>query len=279
MAESQGLVDEVKQARAVVAKRKVLEDQIKTVVGNNLQKDIEPVVGGVVKDLAKGGIQKYKNVMSNIAEPEARQELVMTALNNIFIGTRAGKSDVFKTAQYLDWYNSTMKKPALRKLIEADLPEGAAAKLDALGRIAEGVQTATADKVKTGAINALLDDKAGFVRRMVGGAVQQTIGRLPGPTAEVASAVGSVLKADTKRSAAAGELLASPEFANIIRRGVFEGVVTGNKASERLKKAEAQLMRSKRYKQWAETLNKEELQAISSIGLAAFLTGQQEDKK
>jgi hypothetical protein len=169
-----------------------------------------------------------------------------------------------------------MKKPALRKLIEADLPEGAAQKLDSLAAIAEGVTRAKADKVRTGAINALLDDKAGMIRRMVGGTIQQTVGRLPGPTAEVASAVGSILKADTKRSAAAGELLASPEFANVIRKGVAEGVITGRKASEQLKRAESQLMKSQKYKAWANTLRKEELELISSVGLAAYLTNQQE---
>jgi hypothetical protein len=279
MAESQGLVDEVKQAKAVVAKRKIIESQMEELLGSKLQKDIEPVVGGVVKDLAKQGIQKYKNVMSNIPEPEVRQQLVMTSLNNIFTGTRGGNAGDFLTADYLKWYNGTMKKPTLRKLIEADLPEGAAQKLDSLATIAEGVTRAKADKVRTGAINALLDDKAGMIRRMVGGTIQQTVGRLPGPTAEVASAVGSILKADTKRSAAAGELLASPEFANVIRKGVAEGVITGRKASEQLKRAESQLMKSQKYKAWANTLRKEELELISSVGLAAYLTNQQEGKQ
>ncbi len=279
MAEAQGLVDEVKQAKAVVTKRKVLEDQMQALLGDKLQKDIEPVVAGAVKELAKGGIQKYKAVMDNIPETETRQQLVMTSLNNIFTGTRAGEKGDFLTAKYLEWYNNTLGKPALRGVIERDLPEGAANKLDALAKIAEGVTRAKADKVKTGAINGLLDDKAGMVRRMVGGTVQQTVGRLPGPTAEVASAIGSALKADTKRSAAVGEILSSPEFAYLIRRGVAEGVVTGNKASKALQQAEQKFMKSKKYQAWADTLSSEELQAISSVGLTSFLTSQQQEAK
>lgn len=279
MAESQGLVEEVKQARAVVAKRKVIESQVEDLIGKKLQKDIEPVVAGAVKSLMKGGMQKYKNIMSNISDPIVRQELVMTSLNNIFSGTRGGNAGDFKTAQYLDWYNSTMKKEALRKVISADLPEGAEQKLDALAKIAEGVTRAKADKVRTGAINALLDDKAGMVRRMVGGAVQQTVGRIPLPVGELASSIGSIIKADVKRSASAGELLASPEFANVIRRGVAEGVITGNKASAGLKKAEAELMKSEKYKAWADTLSKDELETIAAVGLTAFLISQQEEDK
>lgn len=277
MAESQGLVNEVKQTKAVVAKRKVLEEQMQNLLGEKLQKDIEPVVSGAVKDLAKGGMQKYINTMKNIAEPEARQELLMTSLNNIFTGTRAGEKGDFLTADYLKWYNDTLGKPAIRKVIEKDLPEGAASKLDALAKVAEGVTRAKADKVRTGAINALLDDKAGMVRRMVGGAAQTTIGKIPGPTGELASSIGSILKADTKRSAAASELLASPEFTYLIRRGVAEGVVTGNKASKALQQAEQKFMKSKKYQAWADTLSSEELQAISSVGLTSFLTSQQQE--
>lgn len=279
MAESQGLVNEVKQAKAVVAKRKALEEQMQNLLGDKLQKDVEPVVAGAVKDLAKGGMQKYINTMRNIAEPEARQELVMTSLNNIFTGTRAGEKGDFLTADYLKWYNDTLAKPAIRKVIERDLPEGAANKLDALAKVAEGVTRAKADKVRTGAINALLDDKAGMVRRLAGGAAQSTIGKIPGPTGELASSIGSILKADTKRSAAAGEILASPEFTYLIRRGVAEGVVTGNKASKALQQAEQKFMKSKKYQAWADTLSSEELQAISSVGLTSFLTSQQQEAK
>lgn len=279
MAESQGLVDEVKQAKAVVTKRKALEEQMQNLLGEKLQKDIEPVVTGSIKDLAKGGMQKYKNLMSNIKDPEARQQIVMTSLNNIFTGTRGGEAGDFLNADYLKWYNGTIAKPAIRSVIEKDLPEGAAQKLDALAKIAEGVTRAKSDKVRTGAINSLLDDKAGMLRRLAGGTVQQTIGRIPLPMGEVASSIGSILKADTKRSAAAGEILSSPEFAYLIRRGVAEGTVTGRRASKALDAAEKNFMKSKKYKDWAQTLNSEELQAISSVGLTSYLTNQQEKNK
>lgn len=274
MAESQGLVSEVKQAKAVVAKRKALEEQMQNLLGDKLQKDVEPVVTGAVKELAKGGMQKYKNLMSNIKDPEARQQIVMTSLNNIFTGTRGGEAGDFLNADYLKWYNNTMAKPAIRSVIEKDLPSGAAQKLDSLAKIAEGVTRAKADKVRTGAINSLLDDKAGMVRRMVGGAVQQSVGRIPLPIGEVASSIGSILKADTKRSAAAGQILSSPEFAYLIRRGVAEGTITGRRASKALDAAEKNFMKSKKYKDWAQTLNSDELQAISSLGLTTYLTSQ-----
>lgn len=275
MAESQGLVAEVKQAKAVVAKRKAIEERMQNLLGDNLQKDIEPVVAGAVKDLARGGLQKYVQTMKNIPEQSDRQQIVMTALNNIFTGTRAGQGGTFLTSDYLKWYNNTLGKPAVRSVIELDLPEGAAKKLDSLAKIAEGVTTAKSQKIPTGVVNSLLDDKAGFVRRLVGGAAQQTVGRMPGPTGELSTAIGSIIKADTKRSAAAGDILASPEFSYLIRRGVAEGVVTGKRASAALQDAEQKLMKSEKYKKWAQTLSRDEIGAISSIGLTAWLSGQE----
>lgn len=278
MAESQGLSAEVKQAKAVVAKRKALEEQMQNLLGDKLQKDIEPVVAGVVKDLAKGGLQKYVRTMKNISDPADRQQIVMTALNNVFTGTRGGQGGTFLTADYLKWYNDTMKKPAVRSVLELDLPEGAAEKLDALARIAEGVTTAKAQKISTGVVNSLLDDKAGMVRKLVGGVGRRAASAVPVVGETAASAIGELAGAGTKRSAEAGNLLASPEFTYLVRRGVAEGVVTGRRASKALEQAEQKLMKSEKYKRWAQTLSKDELSAISSIGLTAWLTQPQEAK-
>lgn len=279
MAEAQGLVDEVKQAKAVVTKRKAIEEQMQNLIGDKLQKEVEQVVMGDIKGLMTGGMQRYKSTMSNIPDPEMRQEIIMTSLNNLFKGTRGGEADTFLTSDYIDWYNKTMAKPAIRSVLEKDLPEGAAAKLDALAKIAEGVTRANADKVRTGVVNSLLNDEAGFVRRMVGG-VGATGARLaPFAGEAMASAVNEFIKAPTKRSAAAGELLVSPEFQRILQRGVAEGVVTGKKASKALEAAEKNLMKSKKYQSWADTLSSEELQAISSVGLTSFLTSQQQEAK
>jgi hypothetical protein len=279
MAESQGLVNEVKAAKALVAQRKQLETQMQDLIGKDLQKDIVPVVQQGIKGLSKGGLQRYVETMKNIPEPEVRQELVMTALQDTFSGTRAGEKG-FLTTDYLKWYNDTLAKPTVRNLMAKDLPEGALDKLDSLAKISQGIAKANADKVKTGVVLSLLDDKAGMVRRMVGGGIQQTIGRIPLPTGEVASAVGEILKGGTNRSKAAGELLASPQFAAMIQQGVAKGVVTGRRADKALQAAEAKMMKSKKYQAWADTLSNNDKAKIASVGLTQFLLQPNaEDKK
>jgi hypothetical protein len=203
----------------------------------------------------------------------------MTALQDTFSGTRAGEKG-FLTTDYLKWYNDTLAKPTVRNLMAKDLPEGALDKLDSLAKISQGIAKANADKVKTGVVLSLLDDKAGMVRRMVGGGIQQTIGRIPLPTGEVASAVGEILKGGTNRSKAAGELLASPQFAAMIQQGVAKGVVTGRRADKALQAAEAKMMKSKKYQAWADTLSNNDKAKIASVGLTQFLLQPNaEDKK
>ena len=279
MAESQGLVNEVKAAKALVAQRKQLETQMQDLIGKDLQKNIVPVVQQGIKGLSKGGLQRYVETMKNIPDSEVRQELVMTALQDTFSGTRAGEKG-FLTTDYLKWYNDTLAKPTVRNLMAKDLPEGALDKLDSLAKISQGIAKANADKVKTGVVLSLLDDKAGMVRRMVGGGIQQTIGRIPLPTGEVASAVGEILKGGTNRSKAAGELLASPQFAAMIQQGVAKGVVTGRRADKALQAAEAKMMKSKKYQAWADTLSNNDKAKIASVGLTQFLLQPNaEDKK
>jgi hypothetical protein len=239
-------------------------------IGKDLQKDIVPVVQQGVKGLSKGGLQRYVETMKNIPDPEVRQELVMTALQDAFSGTRAGEKG-FLTTDYLKWYNDTLSKPTVRNLIAKDLPEGALDKFDSLAKISQGIAKANADKVKTGVVLSLLDDKAGMVRRMLGGTIQHTVGRIPLPSGEVASAVGEILKGGTNRSKAAGELLASPQFVALIQQGVATGVVTGRRADRALRAAEAKMMKSKKYQDWADTLSASDSAKIASVGLTQFL--------
>jgi hypothetical protein len=258
MAEAQGAVEQVKLGKSLVAQRKRLEEQMQTLLGKDLSKDIVPVVMGDLKKLASGGLKKYTNTMQQINDPVVRQELVMTSLNDMFTKTRGGKQQ-FTPTDYINWYNSTLKKPAIRDLLAKDMPKGALKKLDALARISEGMASAKNQKIPTGVVNSLLDDKAGMVRRMVGKGIE-----LAPYGGAVTAAVSDVLKGSTKRSELAGDLLASPEFAYVIRQGVAQGVATGTS-----------LASSEKDKRWADTLSNSEKAKLASVGITSFLIGQQ----
>jgi len=64
--------------------------------------------------------------------------------------------------------------------------------------------------------------------------------------------------------------MSSPQFQNLIRQSVKEGVVEGGQASERLRKAEKALERSKAYQKWVNTLSKDQKGALAG-GLIPYL--------
>ncbi len=68
----------------------------------------------------------------------------------------------------------------------------------------------------------------------------------------------------------AADLMGSPQFQNIVRRSVKEGVAQGGNASKELLKAQATLAKSKRYKAWVNALGKDDRAALQA-GLLGYL--------
>jgi hypothetical protein len=64
--------------------------------------------------------------------------------------------------------------------------------------------------------------------------------------------------------------MASPQFQNLIRNAVKEGVVEGGQASQKLLDAERKLSRSKQYQKWVDTLARPQKAALAG-GLIPYL--------
>lgn len=278
MAESQGLGQQVQAAKALVAQRKGLEERMQALIGDNLQKDIVPVVQQGLKGLRKGGAQRYREVMSNIPEPEVRTELILTSIDDMFSKTVRGEKQ-FGTLDYLKWYNDTLKNKSVRSILSRDIPPDTLKALDNLAVIGEGVARATAQKIPTGIVNSVLSDQVGFMPRLLG-LGGRGVGRALQATPmmqETGNAIISAISKSGNRADSVKSLLAEPEFANMIRRGVAQGVVDGRKATESVRLAESRLKRTASYKAWEKTLTESERSKLLGSGLAAFLLSQEDE--
>jgi hypothetical protein len=276
MAAKQGLDEQVGAAKALTAQRKVLESQMQNLIGSKLQKDIVPVVQTGLKGLRSGGAQKYQEIMRNIPDPELRTELILTSMSDMFTKTMKGEKQ-FGTMDYLKWYNDTLGNDGVRKVIAKDLPENVLSGLDSLAKISQGVARATAQKIPTGVVNSVLNDQTGMLSRMVG-----ITGRAAGRTLqatpmmqETGSAIISAIASKGNRADAVRDLLADPEFSNMIRRSVAQGVVQGNKQTKGAQLAEQRLAKKANYKAWEQTLTESEKAKIASVGVASFLLSQE----
>lgn len=272
MAEAQGLVDEVKASKALVKQRKDLEASMQQLLGKNLQNDIIPVIQAGAKGLANGGVEKYKRIMQNL-DPEVRQELVFTAISDQFRKTLKGSADQLDTTNFLKWYDKTLGNKTVRGVIEQDLPEGALADIDNLAKVSRGMAQASAQKIPTGVVNAVLKDEGGFLERMVGKGAKT----LPGATGKTLSIVEDLLAKKSDRAAATSNLLADPQFQSLLRTSVANGVAQGRRLEKAAAESEKRVMQSAKYKRWAETLSESEKAKLAGAGLASFLINQNEE--
>lgn len=279
MAEAQGLSQQVQAAKYLVAQRKRLEENMQDLLGKNLTKDIVPVIQQGVAGLVKGGAKRYQDIMKAISDKETRQQLLFTALNDQFTKTLKGDKDTLDGTAFLKWYDKTLGKEAVRALVQKDLPDGALKDLDNLAVITRGVAQATAQKIPTGVVNAVLNDSGGFLSRMVG-----TAGRAGSAAAgggilgDTVSGIIDVMARRTPRAEKTSALLADPRLQSLIRRGVAQGVVQGRRTAEANRLAEQRLTKSANYQAWAKTLNESEKAKLASVGLTQFLlAGGQDD--
>lgn len=268
MAEAQGLGEQVKAGKSLIAQRKGLEERTQALIGDKLQKDIIPVIQQGVKGLAKGGAQKFNDLMKQIPDTQTRQELIMTALNDTFTKTLKGERQ-FGTTDFLKWYDGAMTKGASRELISKHLPSDAVKTLDNLAVISRGVAKATAQKIPTGVVNSVLNDETGVLAKMAGRAASKF--------GDTGFMIGEVLLNKTPRVEKTRDLLADPKFQNLIARGVAQGIVQGKKATQNLKLAEKRLKQTAKYKEWEKTLSSDEAKAVS-LGLTEFLLASQQEQ-
>tara|TARA_R110000796_G_C14552444_1_gene433998 strand:- start:45 stop:2207 length:2163 start_codon:yes stop_codon:yes gene_type:complete len=264
-------------AKSLVVQRKQIEDNLQFLLGKNLNNALSVTVGGAIKNLSKGEVEKFADIM-NAIPAHKRGEIVMSAMNDVFKGSGVNQQSLNPT-QFVKWYQTINRSPATKKVLFDALPLGSKKAIDNLYEVSRGISRALGQKTPTGRINALFNNETGFIRKMVGRSLSPLASFATGsPVASVmaSGAAEMLIKQSTNGAKAASDLMGSPQFQNIIRLSVKEGVVDGAKASEALKKAESALMKTKRYQKWANVIMKDDLAALSG-GLLTYLF-QQEDR-
>lgn len=264
--------------KSLVKQRKQVEDNLQLLLGKDLNQALNVNVSGAVKNLQKGEIDKFNQVVNAIPKNK-RGEVVLSAMNDVFKGSGVNQQSLSPT-QFTKWYQTINRSPAARSALFGVLPKESKQAIDNLFEVSRGISRALGQKTPTGRINALFNEETGFIRKMVG----KTVGPLAGfatgsPTASVLAnnATEQFLKQSSDGAKRASDLMGSAQFQNIIRQSVKEGVVDGNKASKALSLAESKLRKTKRYKLWAEFIGRSDRAALQG-GLLGYLFGQEQEK-
>lgn len=278
IARAAGLDDTTEAAKGLIRQRKQLEDNLQTLLGKDLNKALNVTVSGALKKLSLGEVDKFNQVMRAVPKAQ-RGQVALSAMNDVFKGSGVGQSQLNPT-QFVKWYDTIKRSPAAKKALFGALPKESKAAIDNLYEVSRGISRSLQQTTPTGRINALFNEDAGFIRRMVGGAAAKGVAFATGsPVAAAAtSATMDFLKQSTNGAKRASDLMSSPQFQNIIRRAVKEGVVDGNAASKALLIAEKNLTKSKRFKVWSNALGSDDRAALQG-GLLTYLFKDQEEAK
>jgi len=272
IAEGAGFGDITTSAKGLITQRKVLEDNITTLLGKDLNQALSVNVAGAVKGLAKNDIDRFNRVINAIPENQ-RQSVVLTAMNDVFRGSGVGQQSLNPT-QFTKWFQNIERSPAVKKKLFENLPPGSQQAVQNLFKVSSGISRALGDRITTGRLNAMFNEETGFIRRMIGRAAPSVVAAATGsPTASfMTNASLEFLQQGTSGAKRASDLLASPQFQAIIRRSVKEGVIEGNKAaSQGLQKAESALKDTRPYKRWVETLSTEQQRNLQDSSLVGYL--------
>lgn len=270
IAQAQGLGETTDAAKGLVRQRKQVEDNLQALLGKDLNKALNVTVSGAIKKLSKGEVDNFKKVMNAIPRAQ-RQEAALSAMNDVFKGTGVGQNQLGPT-QFVKWFDTIKRSPAAKKALFDNLPKESVRAIENLFEVSRGISRSLQQTTPTGRINALFNPDTGFIRKMVGSAAARGVAFSTGsPTAgALADSTISFLKQANDPARRASELMSSPQFQNIIRRSVKEGVVDGNKASKALQTAEKNLAKSAKFKAWADSLGAADKAALQG-GLLTYL--------
>lgn len=255
-AKALGMSEQWDGAKSLVRQRKVLEDNAVNMFGKNLSDAFMPKIGQAMKNMTKGDYKKFNELINSVPESQ-RQEVVVSALNDVFT-TGSRKEKQLSIAGFSDWFNGLEQNKAAKNTIYKNLPKPLTKQLDALGKVSNGIRDAQAAAPVGGQIMA----SQGVFDKVVNGFSRRVLSRLPGMIGDLVE-VG-LDKSKSKGIDAATDLLSDPDFV----RGM-QALAKGE-----TKKAEAierRLMRSKKMKDFSSTLTSNEASALQGLGLMGWL--------
>jgi len=257
-------------AKGLVRQRKQIEDNMQTLLGKDLNKALNVTVSGALKKLSVGEIDKFNEVMSAIPKQQ-RGQVLLSSMNDVFKGSGVGQSQLSPTG-FVKWYDTIKRSPAAKKALFGNLPPDSKKAIDNLYEVSRGISRSLQQTTPTGRINALFNPETGFIRKMVGSGAARAVAFSTGSPVAGALTNSTVefMKQASNPAKRASDLMSSPQFQNLIRQSVKEGVIDGNIKSAALSRAEVNLAKTAKFKKWADSLGADDRAALQG-GVLTYL--------
>jgi hypothetical protein len=276
-ADAMGVGGEFTMAKSLVAQRKGMEENLVDLIGKDFSGALTATVGRATNQLGKGDFKAFDRTFEKIP-PAARQQFMLTALNDVFTaGSRAEQR--LSAPGFVDWYDRLSRNTEAKKRLTDNLPPAAVKTLDDIATVARGMREAGKERITTGRLNSLkiLEDYAeegGLLSKVWN--TTKKVGVAEGATTALgfpgAGTVGVMAKAlSTDRqpiNQAAEKLMGSQRF----KDAIYAATNTDGAQIGRMQAKEAQLMRTLAYRNWYANLGENAKTQIGAVGPIAYLT-------
>jgi len=224
---SHGAADLFNAAKASVAVRKGLEDDLTSLFGKSLDNSLVGALSSAVRALPQGDAAKLVRLVASVPN-DLKQQVVASGVASAF--RTAGTRGPINFTTYAKWYEGLLRNKQAYAAVMSNLPQAARKQLSDLYRVSKGISAASRERITTGRIQAVMDEFKGpdnlagrlyetANRSALSAGAGTAAGAVMGPG--VGAAVASALARGAKPNAikAADALIASPEFAQLARQG------------------------------------------------------------
>jgi len=260
-----------KLAKANVAQRKGIEEQLIKVIGKDLEGDIATTAKQAVLALQDGRTKEFNRLANNIPKElgkDARRQVFATSLVDVM--TQGSKKEKALHMTGFDNFMTGLKRePSNWLRFEKELGPENMQRLKRFHDLAHAGRVAMAKELTTGkslTVPRVMDEITTVTERLYG--VTQPIEKIPGGgTAK--NIIGAILNIKkTPRSEAADKLLGSAKFRNLVMQKA-QGNLDKPKKIENVNKLVEKL---KSYQQWKKSLDQGELSDLAKVGAISYLT-------
>ena len=276
----------VDQAKATTRYRKAVEDNMKVVFGEKLQSSpLTKLYESTNRQLTRGDITSFNKIMQSVPR-NARKDVIAATLSDVMRGGPNKRGEINPTA-YVTWYENMQKNAAARDAFFGYMTPEQRKGADAFYRVSKGAQEAFAKTTNNGRILDLFKTERKGLGKLFENAAtwmpaanqRRADNQMLTPTARAirfaGRSVGRMIEGETKRDQAAVDLIASPQFVELIRKSTENNGVV----NRRIQDAEARLMKSRAYQKWWSTLPISQRKAVGGSLMGWMLTEETDEEQ
>lgn len=269
-AERLGFGKQFNNALEISKARFAAQDAAQAVLGKDLDKSFSKVFDTRMTQASKGAVAELETVLQNLPRVERGRAVSSYVFGKMIDKTSDGGSRL-NTAAFNDWFNSLSNNPTAKATVYKYLTPEARRDIEAIGKVTNAVERATAEVVPTG---RLLSAEARFrpvgpIRRILSRMATSRVAGID-PTGAVPAVAAEMAGKTSKVTDAAAQVMASPEFRSHVVN------ITRRADEAAMRASESALRDSPAWRRFNAALPAETRRKIAGVGVAAWLASEDE---